>query len=132
MEKWITIKDKRVIDNVDQPDGRYLAKIEAKNKRTSPQNRYMHLMFSMIQKGFYDLGYREMKTADQAKSQMKQLFLKYEAENGFGGKIIMIKRTRDLTKEQMAVFIDECVQFAAENLSVVIPAPNEQTKMFAE
>jgi thioredoxin-related protein len=129
-EQFVTIKDKRVIERVDLPDGRYFAKIERKDKRTSQQNRYMHLMFSMIQKGFYEIGYREVKTTDQAKYIMKEMFLNYEVENGTGGKIKMVRRTRDLTKEQMADFIDECIQFAAENLSIVIPSPGEQTKIW--
>lgn len=131
-EQFITIKDKRVIEKVDLPDGRYFAKIDRKDKRSNQQNRYMHLMFSMIQKGFYELGYREVKTTEHAKYVMKDMFLSYEIENGTGGKMKMVKRTRDLTKEQMAEFIDECIQFAAENLSIVIPAPNEQVKIWTE
>lgn len=130
MERFVTIKDKRVLDKVDLPDGKYYAKFDRKDKRTNQQNRYLHLMFSMIQKGFYELGYREMKTAEQAKYQMKELFLSYYIDNGTGGKLKQVRRTRDLTKEQMSVFIDECIQFAAENLSIVIPMPGEQTAFF--
>lgn len=129
-EQFLTVKDKRILEKVDLPDGRYFSKFERKDKRTNQQNRYMHLMFSMIQKGFYELGYREVKTTDQAKYIMKEMFLAYEIDNGLGGKMKMVRRTRDLTKEQMAEFIDECIQFAAENLSVVIPYPNEQTKIW--
>ena len=129
-EQFLTVKDKRILEKVDLPDGRYFSKFERKDKRTNQQNRYMHLMFSLIQKGFYELGYREVKTTDQAKYIMKEMFLTYEIDNGLGGKMKMVRRTRDLTKEQMAEFIDECIQFAAENLSVVIPYPNEQTKIW--
>jgi hypothetical protein len=114
------------------PDGRFIFKIEDKSVRTSNQNRYMHLMFSMIKDGFRDIGYNEVRTTEDAKYIMKDMFLKYFIDNGTGGKIAMVKRTRDLTKEEMAVFIEECIQFAAENLNVVIPAPNTQAEMFSE
>lgn len=111
------------------PTGRYWFEPKRKDRRTLNQNNYMHLMFSLIQKGFYDNGYREVKTADDAKYIMKDRFLKYWIDNGTGGKMEMVRRTRDLTKEQMATFIDECIQFSAENLSVVIPPPNTQTQL---
>jgi thioredoxin-related protein len=131
-EQFVTIKDKRIIEKVDLPNGRYFTKFDRKDKRTNQQNRYMHLMFSMIQKGFYDIGYREVKTTEDAKEIMKRMFLSYTIENGLGGKIQMVRRTRDLTKEQMGEFIDECIQFSAENLSIVIPHPNEQVKIWHE
>jgi hypothetical protein len=137
-EFFVTMRDGQVVNRntlkeqiLSLPDGKYIFKIEDKSVRTSQQNRYMHLMFSMIQKGFYDIGYREVRNAEDAKYIMKEMFLKYTVDNGTGGKIQMVRRTRDLTKEQMAEFIDECIQFAAENLGVVIPAPNEQVKMFS-
>jgi hypothetical protein len=130
-EQFITIKDKRVIERVDLPDGRYFAKIDRKDKRTNQQNRYLHSMFSMIQKGFYELGYRDIRNTEDAKYVMKEMYLTYYVENGLGGKIKMVRRTRDLTKQQMSDFIDCCIQFAAENLSIVIPSPGEQFKIFA-
>jgi hypothetical protein len=137
-EFFVTMRDGQVVNRntlkdqiVSLPDGKYIFKIEDKSVRTSNQNRYMHLMFSMIQKGFYDIGYREVRSTEDAKYIMKEMFLKYTVDNGTGGKIQMVRRTRDLTKEMMAEFIDECIQFAAENLNVVIPAPDEQVKMFA-
>ena len=115
----------------DLSDGLYLMKIEPKNKRSLAQNDYLHWMFTLIQQGFYQIGYREVKTADDAKYIMKDMFLKVWIENGTGGKIQIVKRTRDLTKELMSIFIDECIQFAAENLNVVIPSPGEQVDIFS-
>lgn len=114
------------------PNGKFVMKIENVSKRTSQQNRYMHLMFSMIQEGFRDIGYREVRTTEDAKEIMKRMFLRYYIDNGTGGKIEMIKRTRDLTKDEMIEFIDSCIQFAAENLNVVIPAPNTQVAIFED
>jgi thioredoxin-related protein len=136
---FIRIKDGEVdnraqlvkfIEEMKKEEGVHYIKREKKNKRTSPQNRYMHLMFSLIQKGFYDRGYREIKSTEDAKYVMKELFLAYTVENETGGKVKLVRRTRDLNKEQMAEFIDECIQFAAENLDVVIPPPNTQTDLF--
>jgi hypothetical protein len=134
---FIRIKDGKVdnrgelakfINNLE--DGVHYLRAEKKNKRSNQQNRYMHLMFSLIQKGFYEIGYREVKDSEDAKYILKQMFLTRTIENGTGGKIQVVRRTRDLSKEEMAVFIDECIQFAAENLGVVIPPPNTQTDLF--
>lgn len=120
----------KFINEMKGEEGVHYLRREKKNRRTNQQNRYMHLMFSLIQQGFYDIGYREIKTTDDAKYVMKEMFLAYYVENGTGGRVKMVRRTRDLNKEQMAVFIDECIQFAAENLGVVIPPPNSQQSMF--
>lgn len=137
-EFFITMRDKQVVNRnclKDQiqslPDGRYIFKIEDKSIRTLQQNKYLHWMFTLIKDGFRDLGYNEVRTTEDAKYIMKDMFLKYFIENGTGGKIQMVKRTRDLTKEEMAVFIEDCIQFSAENLNTVIPAPNEQIEIFA-
>jgi thioredoxin-related protein len=132
-EFFVTMRDGQVVNRntlkeqiQSLPDGKFIFKIEDKSVRTSQQNRYMHLMFSMIQEGFRDIGYREVRTTEDAKEIMKRMFLKYYIDNGTGGKIEMIKRTRDLTKDEMIEFIDSCIQFAAENLNVIIHSPNEQ------
>ncbi len=90
------------------------------------------MIFPLIQQGLRDNRYREVKTAEQAKEICKSLFLSYEIENGTGGKIRMIRRTRDLTKEQMSEFIDEIIQWAAEYLSIALPLPEEQLQMFEQ
>lgn len=104
--------------------------IQKKGKRSSQQNRYMHMMFSMIQKGFVEIGYREVRDMETAKEIMKRMFLSETIDNGTGGKIQIVKKTSSLTKSEMAEFIDQCIQFAAENLNTVIPSPGEQTNLF--
>lgn len=109
--------------------GRYLLKLEKRDKRTNDQNAYLHTIFPLIRNGLQDIGYREVKTADDAKWVCKSLFLSYEIENGTGGKIRMVKRTRDLTKDEMSAFIEEVIQWAAEYLGVVIEPPLTQTQI---
>ncbi len=87
-------------------------------------------MFPLILQGLRDNGYREIRTAEQAKEVCKRLFLSYEVENGTGGKITMVRRTRDLTKDQMQEFISDVQMWAAEYLNVNIPSPEEQIQMF--
>lgn len=111
------------------PKGRYYVKIEDKTKRTLNQNDYLHTIFPLIQKGLYDNGYRGIKTPLQAKEVCKELFLSYEERNEItGAKIKMVRRTRDLTKAEMCVFIDEIIEWASEYLGVVVPPPNSQTE----
>lgn len=113
----------------DCPTGRYLLKLERKDKRSNDQNAYLHTIFPLIRDGLQEIGYREVKTADDAKWVCKSLFLSYDIDNGTGGKIRMVRRTRDLTKEQMSEFIDQIIQWAAEYLSIVIEPPLKQTEM---
>lgn len=136
-ETYITISNKEIVNKRqlrkafdELPDGRYLVKIERKNKRTSPQNRYLHLMFYMICAGFREIGYNEVKDAEMAKEIMKRMFLTRTIENGTGGRIEVVLRTRDLTKEQMSEFIEDCIQFSAENLGITIPAPEQQINIW--
>lgn len=136
-EVFITRRDGQIINRGQLaklfnslPDGRFLVKVESKNKRTSPQNRYLHMMFYLIHLGFQDIGYREVRDAEFAKEIMKRMFLTVKIDNGTGGQIEIVKRTRDLTKEEMSQFIDECIQFAAQNLSVVIPPPGQQVSIW--
>lgn len=135
-ELYVTINEggivnkRQVKEAFNLPVGRYLVKIEKKNKRTSPQNRYLHLMFYMICAGFREIGYNEVKDAEMAKEIMKRMFLTRTIENGTGGSIEVVLRTRDLTKEQMSEFIEDCIHFSAENLMITIPPPERQISIW--
>src|SRR5438046_587116 len=106
------IKNPKVVRKFfeEMPDGKHLLSSKGISKRTLPQNAYLHWMFNLVKEGLQNIGYREVKTADQAKHVCKSLFLSYEVDNGTGGKIKLIKRTRDLSKDEMSQFIDETIQ----------------------
>lgn len=110
------------------PEGSYELKAESRDKRTLAQNAFFHAIMPDIQKGLYDVGYRNIKTRHDAKRFVKNLFLRTVEENELTGeKIEVVKDTSELTKKEMREFIDEVIQWAAEYLSLVIYSPNEQS-----
>lgn len=113
----------------DLKDGAYELKITKRSKRSLPQNAFFHAILPDIQKGLYDVGYREVKTPEDAKEIVKYLFLKRKVRNEeTDEEIIIVKKTSELNKEEMSVFIDEVIQWAAEYLSITIYSPNEQSR----
>lgn len=114
-------------------DGRYVATVENKNKRSLPQNAYLHaVLIPEFRKALNSVGYSEVRTEDQAKLIMKSMFLRETVTNEQTGEVIeFIKDTHNLTREEMGVLIEEVIRFAAENMGYVIPYPGEQLTAFA-
>lgn len=112
-------------------DGKYLVEISGADKRSSPQNRYLHgILIPEFRYALNDVGYDEVKTDDQAKAIMKSMFLNAETVNKETGEVIKyIKNTRDLTKQELNILIDEVIKFCAENMNYQIAYPNEQLMM---
>jgi hypothetical protein len=97
-------------------------------KRSNKQNSYFHAIMPQIQKGLYDAGWRNVKTAQDAKRFVKELFLTVEVENELTGeKIKDVRGTSTLNAKEMGDLIEEIHQWAAEYLSLTIYSPNEQS-----
>lgn len=138
IERFIYVKD-GLIENpfavtkqiADLPDGRYLLKIEPKNKRTLPQNAYIHsVLFPELSKAFIEQGYEPMNS-ELAKEVAKKLFLTVQIVNHETGEAVeYIKHTSELSTVEMGEFIDSVIRFAADKLNYVIPMPNEQVKLY--
>lgn len=108
------------------PDGRYRNELYSLNKRSLNQNAYQHVVFTLAQKGLYDQGYGEVKTMEDAKWFYKKLFLKKQAVNEQTGELYeVIRRTRDLSKDEMANFIQSVIDHQLEWCGVVIPSADE-------
>lgn len=107
--------------------------LQAKNisNRSLPQNAYLHgILIPEFRKALNSVGYDEVKTDMQAKLIMKSMFLSVETANHQTGELIKyIRNTRDLTKEELNILIEEVIKFAAENMNYQIPFPNEQLMM---
>lgn len=112
-------------------DGSYEVEITPINKRSNPQNRYLHgVLIPEFRKALNSVGYDEVKTDAQAKRIMKAMFLKTEVFSKETGEVLEdIKDTSDLNKEEMNILIDDVIKFAAENMNYQIPYPNEQLLM---
>lgn len=114
-------------------DGRYLVKIENRNKRTLPMNAYLHgILIPEFRKALNSVGYNEVKNDEQAKLIMKSMFLTDSITNKETGEMITyVKDTHELTTIEMSSLFDEVIRFASENMNYEIPYPNEQVKMFS-
>lgn len=114
-------------------DGRYLLTIDSANKRTLPQNAYYHgCVVPLVRDGLRDVGYREIKTVEDAHEVLKSLFLKKNVANESTGEVIEITgSTAKLTTIEFNEFIDSIIQWASEFLNIQIPLPGEAITMFA-
>ena len=113
------------------PDGRYQVKADAFKKRSNPQNRYLWgIVYQFVLDGLQDAGYDEIKTVEDAHIVCKNLFLKVNLPSKDGVALEFIRSTKTLNKEEMGEYIENIARWAAEYLSVTIPAPNEQTSLF--
>lgn len=109
-------------------DGRYLATVESKNKRSLPQNAYYWMILTdYIQPALYDLGWRSIKTKDDAHFFVADMFLKQKVVNEETGEVKeRIKSTTELSTMEFNVYLSEIIEWAAEYLSISIPEPNSQ------
>lgn len=107
-------------------NGNYRAEIYSETKRTNQQNKYFHVVFTLLQKGFYDSGYEDITTMEKAKAKIKDIFLSYEAPNKKTGEMYkVIRGTSDLSKDEGIDFIEQVLQFASEELGIYIPSSEE-------
>lgn len=102
--------------------------VEKNNKRTDPQNRYLHALFTIFTKALNDLG-NNFKM-DEVKELVKCKFLTTEVVNESTGEVIgkRIKGTHELSKQEMVDFIDRFIEWAASDFGIVLPLANEQQK----
>jgi hypothetical protein len=107
-------------------NGNYRAELYAETKRTNQQNKYFHVLFTLLQKALYDFGYEDITTMEKAKDFIKDLFLSYEVENRMNGVKYKVKRgTSELSKDEGIEFIDSTIKFAAEELGFYVPTQEE-------
>jgi hypothetical protein len=114
------------------PNGRFVMKIEDKNKRSLPQNAYYWAcVVPLVKDGLRDAGYDDVKTEEDAHEVMKHLFLKQQIGSRKTGEVIEFTRsTTTLTKELFNQYLEEIWKWSAEFLNVVIPNPGSQVEIF--
>jgi RNA-binding protein YhbY len=114
------------------PNGKFVMKIEDKNKRSLPQNAYYWAcVVPLVKHGLREAGYDEIKTDEDAHEVMKHLFLKHQIGNKNTGEIIELTRsTTTLTKELFNQYLEDVWKWAAEFLGISIPSPGQQSEMF--
>ena len=122
-------KHKRVLKGyIDGLDGLYRFEfIRCRDQRTLKQNAYMHgVVFVEIAKAMTE-AWGEPVSMLSAKAQLKDMFLRRPKINKQTGEIICHETigTSDLDKEEGALFIDQCIKWAADMLNWSVPGPGE-------
>ena len=133
---YATIEDGQL--NFDSPDwvrqkmseindGKYVITIEKYfRQRSLAQNAYLHsVVIPMVFDGLRNQGFNEVKDYEDAKTVIKNLFLKKKITNGIET-FEIVQDTHKLTTKEMADFVDEVIQWAAMYLGIEIPMPNTQ------
>lgn len=110
--------------------GRYRVVIEKiYNKRSTPQNAYLWgVIYPILIRGFQDMGWRDIKTDEQAHSFCKERFLKVDIFNeNTGDKWQIINSTTKLTTIEFNEYIEDIKEFGTEFLNIkCFPGPNEE------
>jgi len=94
-------------------------------KRSSQQNRYLHLLFTQLTMALNDLG--NEFTMLEVKDMMKAKFALTDVVNTSTGEVLgqRIKGTSEMKRMELADFIDSVIRWAA-GLSIKLAYPNEQ------
>ena len=112
--------------------GQYAITIKRSNgRKTTPQNRYLHVLFRIIADTLNAEGMGDGKrwTVERVKEWCKAQGC-YPAEDLAvkGHTVQVTKPTRELDKEEAQITIDNVIRYWAE-LGIVLPEPGEQTEL---
>lgn len=112
------------------PGRNILVKFERRGaKRSLPQNRYYHgIVVQSVMLGLREIGYS--LSHDETHYFLKQKFNPVQVPNKDGLAIELPGTTTELNKIEFGEYIERIAQWAAEYLSIEIPAANADLKMF--
>lgn len=114
--------------------GKHHVIIKDVRKRSLPQNSYYRgVIVPMVRKGLYDIGWDEVKNNDQAHEFLKKMFFREMLVNKITGEMVYIAgSSAEKTIPEFSVICEEIIKWAAEDLGINIPSPNDQLKTFAQ
>lgn len=132
MQNGKMINKEEVIDQFKQlKDGQHFCEVSSFKIRTLSMNAYWWgVLIPIVQRGLYNIGYNEVKTAEDAHFVLKGLFLR--------GMPNIVKpsskklSTSTLTTKQFSRVIDEVIIWGVNFLYEQIPYPNEPSFILAE
>lgn len=118
---------RKAFEDMKKKDGTYKVKYSTANKRSLKQNNFYWLILTeYIQPGLYELGYRSIKTKDDAHLFCTNEFLKAHVVNELTGEIkVHVRSTTELTTIEWEAYREDINQFASEYLGIVLPEPGE-------
>jgi len=113
-------------------DGKYKVEISPLNTRSLNQNSYYWMMLTeYVQPALYDIGWSDIKTKEAAHEFVAGLFLKRKIINEQTWEETQrVKSTTELSKTEFNEYLEDIWKWAAEYLSITIPAPNEQFTLY--
>ncbi len=101
------------------PEDEYLLIVyKEKQKRSLPQNRLLHMWFSI-------LGEQLSQSAAYTKEQFKLTICPVEIADVSGKKMIIGKPTSEMSKEEMKNFLNETWRIAMDFYNIRLPLPED-------
>lgn len=111
-------------------DGRYKATIEKSNKRSLNQNNWFHAVLPDILQGLRNVGFNEVRTTDDVKSILKEMFFKKPVTNGVET-FMITEGTSETSKEVFIERADQIITWAKDYLGIDVAPPFKQIEIFS-
>lgn len=143
-EYFTTVKSGKFQKNVTEQIRKDLLNFEGKRvkvrieklgeTRTIRQNSYLHALFGIFSKEMVDYTGDEMYTPAKIKSMMKTKFLLRDVVSEKTGLVTgqEVLRTRDLNKEDFAIFVEQVIRYAAMEYHFTLPYPGEEMELILD
>lgn len=111
-------------------DGRYKVTVEKSNKRSLNQNNWFHAVLPDILQGLRNIGFNEVRTTDDVKSILKEMFFKKPVTNGVET-FFVTEGTSETSKEVFIERADQIITWAKEYLGIDVAPPFKQIEIFS-
>jgi len=121
-------KSKEIVKYIQAYEGKTLKitieKLSA--KRSIQQNKYIHVLFTAFKDELNLLG--NEFSMEQVKSLCKLKFAQYDVVDESTGEVIGqdVKHTSEMTKEELNVFFEKVIIWAADTFHIQLFYPSEQ------
>lgn len=114
-------------------NGRFRCELYSLNKRSSQQNKYLHVVFTLCVRGLRDGGYSEIYDMEDAKLFYKRLYLKVTKVNEQTGELYpVLRKTSQLSKDELSIFIDRIRDNQLQFFGNYIPSSEEYNQHYSK
>lgn len=110
-------------------EGRYKLTVEKSNKRSLNQNNWFHAVLPDILQGLRNVGFNEVRTTEDVKSILKEMFFKKPVTNGVET-LFVTEGTSETSKEVFIERADQIITWAKEYLGIDVAPPFKQIEIF--
>lgn len=95
-----------------------------KSKRSLAQNRLLHMWIACIRDGYHEGG-GELHSADVWKEHLCKMFLVTQSHDIGGAVVETRKSTANLGIKEMTDFLEKIDMYAASELGILLPSPQD-------